>query len=276
MLSTLNKLAKLRDGFIVVGALLYGAGLAVWSYHAWRNRIGLLPAFDMQYFIAGAVPLVVLMLACSIIMNGRHAIALAHAYLGPNATGWRIICRQSIYGIIIIGSLMMLSSLPLMKLGLVGEGTVSAVQGASSFAILLCVIFAPFPEAFYRNRTLKFLTRDRHIGLVRPFVMYYLLVVLTLTFVFLFLEKIYPRIPQEFGGIRPRAAVLDLKKEDVYSEALAELTGEVDYKQVTVRSRPVNILFCDKDRIIFRLADAGHGSTFEISRNSVKLIEWME
>ncbi len=52
----LEWLGKRRDGFLVAGASIYGLGYAVWTYNAWDQGLGLLPAIESQYFLAGTVP----------------------------------------------------------------------------------------------------------------------------------------------------------------------------------------------------------------------------
>lgn len=51
-----DRIKKFRDLVIILGAVLYGAGLLVWSVNAWMNNLGFLPALDFQYFVAGVVP----------------------------------------------------------------------------------------------------------------------------------------------------------------------------------------------------------------------------
>ena len=59
----LKWLGERRDGFLVGGAILYGLGYLVWSYNAWRNHLGELPALEFQYLMSGIIPAVILGLA---------------------------------------------------------------------------------------------------------------------------------------------------------------------------------------------------------------------
>lgn len=49
-----------RDGLLVVAAAVYGLGYLVWSYNAWRNELGQLPALEFQYIISGVFPALVI------------------------------------------------------------------------------------------------------------------------------------------------------------------------------------------------------------------------
>ena len=52
----LKWLGERRDGFLIGGAVLYGLGYLVWSYNAWRNHLGQLPAIEFQYLMSGLIP----------------------------------------------------------------------------------------------------------------------------------------------------------------------------------------------------------------------------
>lgn len=51
----LKWLGERRDRFLIGGAVLYGLGYIVWSYNAWRNHLGQLPAIEFQYLMSGLI-----------------------------------------------------------------------------------------------------------------------------------------------------------------------------------------------------------------------------
>ena len=54
--SGLKRLGEVRDGLLVAASLLYTLGYLVRSFNAWQYKLGLLPAVQSQYFVAGLVP----------------------------------------------------------------------------------------------------------------------------------------------------------------------------------------------------------------------------
>jgi hypothetical protein len=91
--ASLAWLGGLRDGILVGVTLLYGAGYLVWAFNAWQNNLGLLPALEFQYLVAGAVPVSIAAIA---ILGGRLLRRfLLHWWprrVGPEAEGaWRVI-----------------------------------------------------------------------------------------------------------------------------------------------------------------------------------------
>lgn len=51
--SIAESLAAIRDGALVVGAIIYALGYAVWSLVAARYDLGARPVLDAQYLVAG-------------------------------------------------------------------------------------------------------------------------------------------------------------------------------------------------------------------------------
>jgi len=77
----------------VIAGLFYAAGYLVWSFNALQNNLGLLPAFQLQYIVAGIGPVVIGTIA---IGGGlwfwRFLTNVWLKKLGENARGiWRLI-----------------------------------------------------------------------------------------------------------------------------------------------------------------------------------------
>ncbi len=89
----LTALGTIRDGILVSGAIFYAAGYLVWSSHAWRNNMGILPVLDFQYFVAGFVPVLIVTLAYLVGRFLWHFIMEVWPQkVGADATGgWRTI-----------------------------------------------------------------------------------------------------------------------------------------------------------------------------------------
>ena len=91
----LKSMADARDRLLVIATMLYITGYVVWAFNAWRNKLGLLPALDPQYFVAGFVPLTIISLAYFI---GRVAqyflLQVWPHFVGPDAPGLRSILRS--------------------------------------------------------------------------------------------------------------------------------------------------------------------------------------
>jgi len=74
---------------------VYIAGYLVWSINAWQNNLGIPPALDLQYFVAGSVPVLIVGLAYLVGQFLWNFISKVWPQkVDADATGgWRIIRR---------------------------------------------------------------------------------------------------------------------------------------------------------------------------------------
>lgn len=68
----MKQIGGLRDGFLVIASVLYILGYIIWSVSAFQSDLGLLPAIESQYFIAGIVPTLILWLVYIGVIYGKR------------------------------------------------------------------------------------------------------------------------------------------------------------------------------------------------------------
>jgi len=99
----------------------------------------------------------------------------------------------------------------------------------------------------------------------------------------LYIEFVYPALPQELGGIRPRCAAVDIITDKVSDQLLAALAISKDVTPVmrVVRSNVVDVLYTSNDFLIVKLrVPASSQSTYQrpvvyqLSRDVVGAITW--
>jgi hypothetical protein len=90
------KLAELRDGVLVLAALVYGCGYVGLAFHAWRLGLGLVPGFELQYFTAGIVPFALAAFVYWVIRYGRLFLASIRENPGSTATGTKRFFRYAL------------------------------------------------------------------------------------------------------------------------------------------------------------------------------------
>jgi hypothetical protein len=211
-----DSIVKLRDGALALAGLSYLFGYGIWSFNAWQNGFGLLPAVQAQYLLAGAAPLIFTLITWNIVgwtyshqdqldewlRSNFLALMLItllltlpsigfiySAFFRPNSsllnfsywgmvTGWTIVA----------GFCICLHGLSLT----VSSWMVRVMRGSKS---KLVAIVATIPNAI--NIFLLSL-----IPLI-------VLVGLTLLYYFV----LYPTLPQEFGGMRPKFGYIDIERQ---------------------------------------------------------------
>ena len=151
--SWFKQIGELRDGFLVGLGLLYIIGYLVWAFYAWKKNLGLLPALDFQYIIAGIAPtllLFILYFSIRFIILFRNKISV---WLGPEVTGIRSFFRQLIFAtagisffiFIIIGEDWFQINYPELS---------SRIQSISSIIMLLSIfLLPPLPNTQKINKT---------------------------------------------------------------------------------------------------------------------------
>jgi len=96
----LERVSDIRAKILIAAGLAYVVGYVVWSINAWGNNLGVLPALELQYVIAGFIPVIVFMIARGIWVNGKWFLQIKWpSVVSQEATGWKLILRL---GVIIV------------------------------------------------------------------------------------------------------------------------------------------------------------------------------
>lgn len=298
--SCVGWLAGARDKILVAGAGIYILGYIVWAFNALVNELGLLPAADLQYFVAGLVPagtLILFYIALRLLLAA--AIRGSRWFVGwcdPLRRATRVAIRQRRkmfrWGTAITGLTLMVAGLALAT----WEPLESV--GFPMFGIGFWVLVLGVPVIWWLGRDV--LDRDARnpiepgaepaaadvivsagegrflIRVIKKGVAFWLefsygvlrwgiglsvalyLVALGLVWLaagILFLVLVvYPAIPQELGGIRPRCAHLEIASAKVTPQTLREFVPDLDMEVVAevVRTGPVEVMFSKGDLLLVR------------------------
>jgi hypothetical protein len=84
----------------------------------------------------------------------------------------------------------------------------------------------------------------------------------------LYVTVVYPAIPQELGGVKPRCARLEVKRGELSASAQRELV-DPSSEDTVVRTLPVSLLFTANDFYIVRARGTEPGSTYRIGSGTV-------
>jgi len=95
---------------------------------------------------------------------------------------------------------------------------------------------------------------------------FFFLIIFPLFAFLFFVQEVYPRIPQEFGGSRPRQACLDLVKAQLSGKTIADLAGAGSPSDgPVVRSSQVEVLFSGSGVVVVRKDNR----VYEITKSAV-------
>jgi hypothetical protein len=286
---------ELREGLIAMAGITYIVGYLVWSYQAWNNGLGLLPAIQAQYFVAGLVPLLILFLAWLTI---KGALRIRRKYIRWFEKDWEQIkpmtqpptptaalklrLAQAIFISMLITMVGWLVALYLSD----DSSGIDSWWVRIFFIWLVLFLFSPISRRFspIRSRS-KLLSNISQPGALDALLSQYqtLAIVVSgilyaLIGILLYVLVLYPNIPQEFGGVQPRNAYLDITLDSASSETLKEIAPEVTpaADSMLVRSEMVDVYFVGSQTLLVK----AHGQkgrdtpTYEIQRDVIKTITW--
>lgn len=240
----LSPLAKLRDGLLVTAVIVYILGYLVWSLNAWVNNLGLLPALDFQYFVAGIFPALLIWLVYIGVRNGRRLSENFTKWLDPDAKGrlrylqWFIRLINNLFWWTLGGKIILQQIEE--KSGIAVDIFSSIQVDISIRTILFIAVFVLVMLPFY------FVTKlTRFSRLESLLYCYFALIGACVVGLGFYTFAIYPQLPQALGGLRPRCVYLDVKKAEMSNEALKDIfpADAIKSSSGVVRSVKVDIFF---------------------------------
>jgi hypothetical protein len=229
----LNRAATFRDGFLVLVAVAYVVGYVVWSLHAWQDHLGLLPALRFQYIFAGLFPLA---FAAAVVYVLR-----GFAYVADIAVAAAVVVSVMIVACALALAVFVLPPL-LGRWGLIAYLT---------FTLLVFVSGPMFGRIGFLRAAMPW------VGLTAVAVA-----------TALYVSVVYPAVPQELGGVKPRCARLDVKTDELSLSAQRDL-GAASTSEAVVRTRAVDLLFVANDFTIVRSRQAQTATTYRIGSGAI-------
>lgn len=262
----LERIGSKRDGLLIGASALYGLGYLVWSIYSLRNGLGLLPALDSQYFIAGMFPAAVIVatyfgLTRTVRTLESWTMRVSSKPKRPTARTLKIIAHLSDAFLFIAVAFFVAGSLR-------ASGDWSSTLARYPFIVLLVLLLvfvAIIGSALGRYRS-----DDPFHRLYLRFQLGNMFVGGATSLVFLFLFLLYPLIPQELGGVKPRCAYVDVVRAEVSAETLGSLSGRSrpESAEPVVRSSQTEVLYESSSIIWIRSA----GTLYELKRDAIHAV----
>lgn len=308
--SNLKQFGELRDSLLVLIGGLYILGYIVRSINGLKNNLGFLPAFESQYLIAGIVPAIVILVFYLLIL-GTWRIKIEFSNWIDSGS-YKIIIPLLIIAayLISMGQIVHLSrgsgnfSTAAMNFGLVSSyllvGMIfikfSAIKNAwenlldkkhswfsKIYFLIILIITAPYYLFITIIDRIISGTGEQIKEFIDPLTVFTIIFIALYTVAGLeyFVSNIYPQIPQEFGGARPRCALLDVKSIEISSElkgALFHLSSNTTNTDI-IRSNQVDVYFSSNEFMLVKPHSKTAQSeitTYEIPKSVVQVVTWCE
>lgn len=238
-----ENLPKWRDGALVLAGLAYVLGYFSWAFFAYDHGLGLAPVLDAQYFAAGVFPTAIVIASCFVAWCLRRLGKWIRGPVSPYGERLKTILEA-------VGSVMGLLGFVLF---LVSKRVIAGSNAlATASAVLIVVgVVGVIVSAFF--------SRDKADVWYHRFLMSVAWIYLPLvgTLAFLFYMRLFPALPQEFGGPRRQRVQLDVDVSKVSTNTLHLLAPEWQeshtYQSGIVRSRSLNLVFQNSEYLFLQI-----------------------
>jgi hypothetical protein len=281
----LKWLGERHDGFLISGAVLYGLGYLVWSYNAWRNNLGQLPALEFQYLIAGIIPAVIIAVAWA---------AVAFFYTATDKTVLLIERHPSLnlltiaFLLFVIAGGLLLGGLAIHRRWIPKEKIGNYLYPLFVITVYLSVVMGlRLSQRIRAKRVPNHLARInlRQHALITIY-RFLLPAVFCWCILRIYLD-LYPALPQELGGPQPRCAYVDLVRDETSPSTMSALVSAqpTDIPSQSgakvVRSDKLYVYFSSGDYLLVRLANTNDKRLkpeelplYQLRKEVIRAVRW--
>jgi hypothetical protein len=224
----LRSLGKQRDGLLLAAGALYLLGYLTWACYGATSEIGFIPVFDAQYFAAGIVPAIIIILFSLTLRLLRSFDAWRRQKPTPGQKKLaNILYVVGIGGILAFVIVLGISS----AAGWRPESWHVWLASAACVCLYLAAIW---------NRS----EGDRFLQVIANFILWAYAFLVPLILLLFYLENIMPNLPPEWGGAAARCAELDVDSAQIAPETRQRIRANTaSTAEKIVRTAAVYIIF---------------------------------
>ncbi len=278
-----ERISKYRDQIAIMAGFSYALGYASRALHAWDFNFGALPGVRFDYIVAGVLLLLpsagLVLCLWLLYVSGINLIAWSATHSKKS----NLVQRRVIGPIMTICGLVYLSSKVLPQ-SLINEKFQILMAGIVLVSMIFGTILAAGTSAVGSTKSKEVLTfAPNLLVIIWGFVIkVYLFTLLLITFLMAAFSGAYilRYVPQEFGGVKPKSAILDLATDQVSPELVTLLSNQSLSEASTskiVRTKMLEVFSTSGPWLIRVPGQPTSTSTrsFRIPEQAVKTVEWV-
>jgi hypothetical protein len=236
---------------VSVTTFIYALGYLSWAFYSWARGFGLPPALEGQYLISGLMPAALLLVFWFALLGLRAVVRETRQE--PTFQSKRWSNRLQIAGVVFLAVAFVLD-----KLG--------SPKGLGATLVGLGALVTGIAWSFSPKRTDRVFVR---------WTAWYLVVVAPVAFIalfMLFVTRVFPHLPSEFGGPAMKAVMLDLKKTELSADTLELLGATPSGGDETVRTGSVQVLMAPGDFYLVLIENGGKPTHVKMRADAVRAI----
>ncbi|WP_422003466.1 hypothetical protein [Reyranella sp.] len=281
-----DRLAKLRDGIIAAGTITYLTGfLVVASYSTWQG-FGLTKVLDAQYIVAGLLPALMLFVTFQLLWAAKRTVdglrvdvldvySKSVLQLAAGGPTWRLRLADAMLPLLAVTWVLLRTWLFRLSLGvfigglyasqidaLVTRSRYQEITFGMGFVAFIALSVAGVALGFGLLNLVKDLKAGPSTGVsvARWAAMIYLLpipLILGIALIALaqvYVTRIFPLVPIEFGGAAPRCVLVAAKENTWLTRKAADKKEGVTLVPLTLQLPSDPYVFTDDDNHIWQIA----------------------
>lgn len=260
IVKALDWLGQHRDGVILAGSMVYALGYLFWCFSAWKYRLGWLPALRFNYFVAGSICTLALLL-----VYGATKVPglgpLLRVAIHRLTVGWQfvlVVCWCVGWGVLVW--CMTRSSFKRWFKDL--APATQRVAGLLFFCFCSFVTLTLLTTSWGTGGSLSLLAKVEKcvaivvIALVLPVEAF----------------RLFGELPEEFGGFCVRQVRLEMNRNDVSAWTLKDLFPDLNgAEQKTIRSTTL-LLYPSLDNYFRVRLENSQDTTYQIPKDKVRVL----
>jgi len=271
----LEQISKYRDGLLILLSCTYILGYVVWSLHAMVNHLGLLPAIDAQYFLAGIVPGVVIYLTYLFLTHSRSVSAVLLKLLRPRRNGLR---RYTLPFLIFVEVALLIAQAFSLDWSRALDWSYRPLWKEHRITLVLLWLGCPLVFLLLHTAPTQRLTSigTRRSLDVRRISSSVNGVFFSLSLILFYIFWAYPTLPQELGGVKPRCAFIDVDATKVSEQTRSAIFEPTNDRTGVLSSVKLTVLYTGSEFLLVKPELNQGAPTYELKRGELTVIRWCD
>jgi hypothetical protein len=287
-------LDRVKSYYLTIAAVLYTSGLICWCFYSWENNLGHVDAFQLQYIVAGIIPGTIIFYIFWLFKYSEKNSENISIWLERNLIILRI-------GKTLLSLFVLIFMVDIIFKFKIFEG-LNAALPAISVTLKNILIFLLFniiiilspalltiedETSVKKSKFIQVLNYFLSIGnlFITIYLMFFrfsgkpIVTIIAILMLLIYYFELYPILPQEIGGVRPKNAILIIEPSAfsiqdsfiIFPDSTGLKAGQTDTLSVYFYNDTKFIFKTHKDVIMYKT----QAKTFEIARSSIKSVKWI-
>jgi hypothetical protein len=247
-----EKLDSYKGIYLILLTIIYIFGYIIWAYHSYKLKIGLIPFLDFQYLVAG-IPIVIIIVLIGIIYSWLDKLYKFNDIYPKLPRIWQVIITYAAWYLGLVAFYIT---------GLIYTFELKSFEFFHLLIILplgVIVVFATSKQNTNISLAIKNLQ--------------WLFIITSIAIVLQFVDKLYYKIPIEFGGLKPKSAIFEINGDLNLQSVINNNSADTSHSSSILIH--TEVIYISNDSYFIEMKDNSNKmSILEIPKGKVNYVIW--